>query len=703
MKEKTEEAKMNPKLTVDRLRRRAVVYVRQSSPGQVLHHLESQRLQYGLVERARQLGFADVQAIDDDLGRTGSGLVERPGFDHLVAAVCSGEVGAVFCLEASRLARNGREWHRLFELCGLVDAVIVDGDGVYDPTLTNDRLLLGLKGIMSEYELTLLRQRSLEARRQKARRGELEVSLPVGLCWGTNGKIEKHPDQRVQRAINMVFSKHDELGSVRQVLIWFRQHNVCLPALPHPGATTVIWKLPVYSTIWGILTNPFYAGAYAYGRRGVRTQIVDGRARKSKGHTKPRSEWSVLIRDHHPGYVDWEHYERIQASHAANNYMKPNGERKTGRGGRALLSGMMRCRRCGHMMYVSYLGKGGIIPRYDCTAANVQRGEQRCISFSGMWVDEAVAKEVLQAISGNAVEAALEAAEQMEQRRHELCQALTLELEQARYEARLAERRYEAVDPDQRLVAAELEARWNTALQKTRELEQKLQEFDVETKNVPLPSKELLLSLAQDLPAVWNAPSTDMRLKQRIMRILIEEIIADVDENNREIVLLIHWAGGRHSELRLKKRETGQHRRCTSKDAVEVVRQMAGRFTDEAIAVTLNRLGMRTGIGNTWDKNRVYSLRHHHQFPNFDPQQSHSNITLKEVARRLQVSEGSVRQMIVEKKLPATQVVECAPWEIPVEALDSEEVQKIVARIRNGNNRPQKQTAADQQTMFSIS
>jgi len=239
-KEKPEEAKMNPKLTVDRLRRRAVVYVRQSSPGQVLHHLESQRLQYGLVERARQFGFAAVQAIDDDLGRTGSGLVERPGFDHLVAEVCSGEVGAVFCLEASRLARNGREWHRLFELCGLVDAVIVDGDGIYDPTLTNDRLLLGLKGIMSEYELTLLRQRSLEARRQKAHRGELEVNLPVGFCWGANGKIEKDPDQRVQRAIEMVFSKYIELGSVRQVLIWFRQHNVSLPAQPQPGATTVL-------------------------------------------------------------------------------------------------------------------------------------------------------------------------------------------------------------------------------------------------------------------------------------------------------------------------------------------------------------------------------------------------------------------------------------------------------------------------------
>jgi len=354
------------------------------------------------------------------------------------------------------------------------------------------------------------------------------------------------------------------------------------------------------------------------------------------------------------------------------------------------------------MMYVSYLGKGGIIPRYDCTAAHLRHGERRCLSFSGLWVDQAVAREALQAISGNAVEAALEAAKQVEQRRLEMRQALTLELEQARYEARLAERRYQAVDPDQRLVAAELEARWNIALQKTRELEQKLQEFDVDIKNVPLPSKELLLSLAQDLPAVWNAPSTDMRLKQRIMRILIEEIIADVDESNREVVLVIHWAGGRHSELRLKKRETGQHRRCTSMEAVDVVRQMSGRFTDESIAVTLNRLGMRTGMGNTWDKNRVYSLRHERQFPNFDPQQPCSKITLKEAARRLQVSEGSVRQMILEKNLPASQVVEFAPWEIPVEALDSDEIQKIAARIRGGNTRPQKQPMEDQPTLFSV-
>jgi DNA invertase Pin-like site-specific DNA recombinase len=694
---------MNPKLTVDRLRRRALVYIRQSSPIQVQHHQESTRLQYGLVERARQLGFADVQLIDDDQGRSGDGRVERPGFQRLAAEVCSGEVGAVFCLEASRLARNGRDWHHLIELCGMVDAVIVDAESVYDPCIVNDRLLLGIRGTMSEFELSLIRQRSLEARQQKARRGELQFPLPVGLCWSASGKIDRDPDQRVQQGIELVFSKMMELGSVRQVLVWFRKQNISLPALSrHPEEFKPIWKPPVYRTVWAILTNPLYAGAYVYGRREVRTQIVDGRARKSKGRRKPRSAWSVLIRDHHPGYVDWGQHEQIQALIMANTHMKSNGEAKAGRGGRALLSGMVRCRRCGRMLHVSYVGKEHAIPRYECNDANLRQGERRCLSFSGLWVDEAVAREALEAISGNAVEAALEAAQQMEQQRHELRQSLVLEVEQARYEARLAARRYEAVDPDQRLVAAELEARWNVALEKTRDLEQKLQEFDMGIKSVSLPSKELLLSLAQDLPAVWNSPSSDMRLKQRIMRILIEEIIADVDENSREIVLLIHWAGGRHSELRLKKRETGQHRRCTSVEAVEVVRQMAGRFTDELIAATLNRLGMRTGVGNTWDKDRVYSLRNHHRLPGFDPQHPRTTVTLKEAAQRLQVSEGSVRQMIAQKRLPATQVVEYAPWEIPVEALDSEEIRKIVGEIKRGTTRPQKENAQNQQTMFSV-
>jgi DNA invertase Pin-like site-specific DNA recombinase len=678
------------------------VYVRQSSPGQVLHHQESQRRQYGLLDRARELGFQDVFAIDDDLGRTASGLVERPGFQRLVGAVCTGEVGAVFCIEASRLARNGRDWHHLIDLCGMVGAALVDFDGVYDPNLVNDRLLLGMKGTMSEFELNLLRQRSREAILQKARRGELQFLLPVGFCWNASRKIEKDPDQRVQQAIQLVFGKLEELGSVRQTLLWFRQQNVSIPVLPRdPSGSPIVWKLPVYRQIWAILTNPVYAGAYAFGRREIRNSIVDGRARKSKGHLKPRSTWTVLIPNHHSGYVSWEQYERNQNLLAANTHMKSDGNAKAGRGGRALLSGILRCRRCGRMLHVSYTGKDHIVPRYDCNDAHLHHGEPRCLSFGGLWVDEAVASEVLRAIEGNAVEAAVVAAEQMEQQRQNLRKSLALELEQARYEARLAARRYEAVDPDQRLVAAELEARWNSALQKTRDLEDRLDGFDRGTNQAPAPNKELLLSLAQDLPAIWNLPSTDMRLKQRIVRILIEEIVADVEESSREIVLLLHWAGGRHSELRVKKRETGQHGKCTSLEAIEVVRHMAGRFPDELIAATLNRLGLRTGVGNAWNKLRVCSLRSYQQLPAFNPDQPQSTLTLEEVARRLQVSAVSIRRLIAEKKLPASQVVECAPWEIPAAALTSESVRTAISNIKGRTTRPRTHIVERQQTMFS--
>src|SRR5438445_826745 len=298
---------MNSKLTNERLHRRAIVYLRQSSPEQVFQNQESQRRQYGLADQARELGFQEVMVIDDDLGRTGSGLVERPGFQRLVAEVCSSEVGAVFCVEASRLARNGRDWHHLIELCGMVGAVVVDLDGIYDPTLTNDRLLLGVKGTISEFEVSLFRQRSMEAIRQKAARGELQISIAVGFCWAPSGKLEKDPDQRVQQAIELVLRKFKELGSVRQVLLWYRQENICFPAFPHEtGECKMVWKLPSYCTLHSILTKPIYAGAYAYGKSETRTKIIDGCARKSAGHRKPQSEWKVLIKEHHPGYLSWE-------------------------------------------------------------------------------------------------------------------------------------------------------------------------------------------------------------------------------------------------------------------------------------------------------------------------------------------------------------------------------------------------------------
>jgi hypothetical protein len=600
------------------------------------------------------------------------------------------------------LARNGREWHTLIELCGMTGTVIVDPDGIYDPSMMNDRLLLGLKGTMSEFELNLFRQRSAAAIRQKAQRGELQFSLPVGYVW-SGSRIEKDPDRRVHQALSMVFAKMSELGSARQVLLWFRREGLTLPRRNQKqsgGAT--IWALPHYSTLRSLLANPIYGGAYAFGKTKTRTRVIEGRARKSIGHKKPRSEWTVLILDHHPGYISWEQYERNQATMAANVHMKSRAEPKAGRGGRALLSGLLRCRRCGRMLYVSYSGSQGMVLRYQCRGAHMNQGAPRCITFSGLRVDRAVAAEVLRAIGGNAVEAALEAAENMSQVWQEQRRAVELELEQARYETKLSARRYEAVDPDNRLVAAELEGRWNAAMQKVQALEDRLREID-QTGNAPaIPDKEILFSLAQDLPAVWNAPGTESGLKQRIVRILVEEVVVDVDEEKQETVLLVHWAGGRHSELRVSKRSTGQHGQTTGVEAIEVIRQMAGKYADGEIAATLNRLRLRTGADNSWNAQRVYGLRRQLDLPSAGSVAESRTVTLQQASERLGVSELSVRRMIEQKVLVATQVVPSAPWEISVDALNSMAVQQAVdgARKRKRPSTPRNEKSG---SLFSES
>jgi len=355
------------------------------------------------------------------------------------------------------------------------------------------------------------------------------------------------------------------------------------------------------------------------------------------------------------------------------------------------------------MLQVSYSGTHANVPRYHCKGAQINHGEDWCISFGGHRIDEAVTHLVLDAISGNAVEAALEAAEQLRKRMQEQRKTLELEVEQARYEARLAARRYENIDPENRLVASELESRWNAALIRVQELDNKLIQFDAADGLTPLPDKDVLLSLAQDLPAVWNAPSSDMRLKQRIVRILVHEIVADVDENGHEVVLLVHWAGGRHSELRVKKNKTGQHGRCTSMEAIEVVKQMAGSHTDEQIATTLNRLGFKTGAGHTWNEKRVQSARNTHHLSAYDPQHTQGYLTLEQTAQYLGVSANSVRRMIKLEKLRAEQVVPCAPWRISIGVLDSEEIRQAVRDIKGGSRVPRTQSPEGQDSLFSIS
>lgn len=519
--------------------------------------------------------------------------------------------------------------------------------------------------------------------------------MPVGFRWTHNGKVEIDADRRVQEAIHLVFAKMTELGSARQVLLWFRGEKTSLPSLviETPGHD-VVWKLPVYNTIWHMLRNPMYAGAYAFGKTEARTKVIDGRARKSEGHSKSRDTWMVLIRDHHPGYISWEQFERNQGMLSDNAHMKSRMEPKAGRGGRSLLAGLLRCRRCGRMLHVAYSGSHGEVPRYHCRGAQLNHGEAWCISFGGLKPDRAVAAEILK-VEGNAIEAALEVAARAAEQQSQRHRALSLELEQARYEARLAARRYDAVDPDNRLVAAELEARWNASLRSVGEVEQRLRDNELADNAARIPNKEALCSLAQDLPAIWNSTTTDMRLKQRIVRILVEEIVADVDEANTEVVLLIHWTGGRHSELRMKKNVTGKHSRCTSLEAIEIIRRMAGRFPDDQIASTLNRLAFRTGTGNTWNEGRIRSVRSYHQLPAYDAKSSsRQTLTLEEASARLGVSHKVVRRLIESNKISATQVVPWAPWEISAEAVECEEVlrevDKIKRRVRTTPASPEK-------------
>jgi DNA invertase Pin-like site-specific DNA recombinase len=667
---------MNPKITPDHLGRGAVVYVRQSTFGQVTEHTESKRRQYALAESARTLGFASVSVIDDDLGRSGSGLVERPGFQKLVASVCGGSIGAVFCIEASRLARNGRDWHHLIDLCALVNTLLIDDDGVYDPRLVNDRLLLGLKGTMSEYELSLLRQRGLAARDAKAQRGELRFALPPGYCWNELGRIEMDPDERISEAVRFVLRKFQELGSARQVWLWTIQSSIKLPVLRQSLAGSRIeWREPAYHTVLQILQHPMYAGAYVFGRTTQRTRVVDGRARKSEGHSQPKEEWSVLIRDHHPGYISWEQFEANQKMLAENAHMQKRMARQSARGGRALLTGLVRCGRCGRMMRVFYGMRSGHAHRYQCRGDAGHEHWGLCIGIGGVRVDKAVAAQMLEAVAGHAVEAALRAVQQAEQANTDIQSSLARELEEARYEASLAARRYEVVDPSKRLVARELEARWNIALERVTELEGRIARMDAAAAARPQIDRAGLLALAHDLPAAWNAPGTDARTKQRLARILIHEVVIDSKEDSNEAILTIHWTGGRHTEIRVSRISTGRYPADRHPSAVEVIRNLGGQWPDRELAVTMNRMRCKSTDGRSWTTVRVQELRERLGIAPFDSTLPREEfISVDETARRLQICVGSVLRLIREGILPAKQLMPSAPWQVPVAALNTESV-----------------------------
>jgi DNA invertase Pin-like site-specific DNA recombinase len=662
------------------LKRKAVVYVRQSTPAQVQTNLESQRRQYELVDEARRRGFRDVEVIDEDLGRSASGTTARPGFDKLVAWLCAGEVGAVLCFDASRLARNGRDWHHLLELCGLVEARVIDLDGVYDPCRPNDRLLLGMKGSISEFELGVIRARMLDAARAKARRGELRISVPIGFNWPREIGLGFDPDLRIQEAIRLIFARFRQLGSARQVHLSLRDEGVHFPR-PSDGKKMVFfnWTAIRYRNVISVLKNPFYAGAYAYGKSEKRTQIVDGRARKTYGHGRPLEQCEVLLKNHHDGYIDWEEFERNQKLLRANAYGRIDGV-KSGRGGRALLVGLMHCGRCGRRLNVIYTGRSNQ-PVYRCDRANTMLGLPRCFAFGGLRVDAAVARELIQAVEPMAIEAAMAAERMHMESQGEHYRILELELQQARYEASLAQRRYAACDPENRLIAAQLEKSWEATLQRVQASEARLEAAQAPE---PAAAKPDFTGLAEDLEAAWKAPGVTMRTRQRLLRSLVTDIIADVTDagdNAREIVLTIHWKGGQHSQLRLRKPGTGEHDCHTPDDALAVMQSMASRWSDEEIAATLNRMGLPTGQGKTWTGRRVGDIRRVRGIHAYRSAEKDGEwLTMTEVAAKFGVTNHRIRRLIAAGVIAAEQVVPRAPYQIRAASLEDERVIRAMGR-----------------------
>lgn len=678
---------MNEKIKPEHLQRTAYVYVRQSTSYQVRHHREGQQRQYDLAQRARQLGFTQVIVLDEDLGRSGSGLQERPGFGRLLAAVCQGLAGAVFALEASRLARNNRDWHHLVDLCALTGTLLIDDEGTYDPKVLNDRLLLGLKGTMSEFELGLMRQRARQAYLQKVKRGEAMWEVPVGFIRSKEGQIEKTPDRQVQQAIEMVFTKFRQLCSARQTLIWLREEQLLLPrAQPGTAGQEIRWQPPTLSRVHQILRNPCYAGAFAFGRTGTKTIIAEDRIRRSSSRCyRPQAEWEVLIVDHHAGYISWAEYlenRQTMAQNVAKRESEGSGAIKKGT---ALLSGLLRCGRCGRKLQVGYSGSNGQVGRYVCCGRREERGSGSCFYMGSLKVDQMVVEQVLEAIAPGGIEAALQASQLSAQADQEKRTALRLALERAQYEAQRAQRQYDLADPENRLVAGELEARWNSALQNVTALKTRLESL-AEAPSISAEQKKRLLELGADLPQLWNEPQTPIELKKQVLRSVIEEIVVKKAPESREYRLQIHWAGGVHTELAVPWNKPGHHARRADDKVIELVGELVKVCDDKAIAAVLNRLGYRSGQGNSWSGVRVSHFRHTHGLSAFEKREG--CMTLEKAARALGVSQKVVKTLIYKNILPAKQVVTFAPWVIEQKDIESPRVQAAARAAKRGRHIP---------------
>jgi DNA invertase Pin-like site-specific DNA recombinase len=660
------------KVKPSHIQRTAFVYIRQSSPAQVEYNRESTARQYALVEKACELGWAkeQVTVIDEDLGVSGSGFAERSGFARMTAEVALGHVGIVFALEVSRVARNNADWYRLFDLCCITDTLVGDSDGLYHPALFNDRLVLGLKGIMAEAELHILRARLEGGIRNKAARGELRRGLPVGFVWGEqDSEVRFHPDESVVSIIRTVFSKFTELGSVRKVWLWLHSEGLSFPTRKHLKGE-IRWVVPTYTAVHAVLTNPVYAGAYTYGKS-HRERYIDDRGKlRKRTRLLPMADWPVLLPEHHPGYIDWATFQANQVRIDSNVHPEPHQPGGAVREGAALLQGLATCGKCGRRLHTHYSGKNAA-PGYHCAGKDIVSGRGvYCLNVGGVQIDQAVADAFLKALTPAALEATQLAIEQLEANHDAALSQWRLAVERARYEAERAERQYRAVEPENRLVARGLETEWEKRLRDLAVAEAELERREKQRpRTLSEEEKKKILSLGSDLHKVWTAPTTTDRDRKELLRALLEEVILSVDRDERRAHLTLRWQGGTLTECDLslpRMKPRGLH---TDEDTISLLRRLAVHYPDDVIAGILNRQGRRTASEERFTALHVGSLRRYRNIPRYErPAEPPTGevVPIRKAAEILGVYTSTIHRWLNDGFIAGEQVTPGAPWQIRI-------------------------------------
>lgn len=687
---------MSSKIQPHHLQKIACVYLRQSTMAQVLHNQESTQRQYALKDRARDLGWPpdQIRVLDADLGISGTQANNRQDFKTLVAEVSLEKVGAIFALEVSRLSRSCSDWHRLLEICSFTGTLIVDADGCYDPADINDQLLLGLKGTMSQAELHCMRARLLGGKRNKAQRGDLRFPLPVGYVFGDDpGSILFDPDVEVQSAVRLVFTLFEQTGSAYGVVRHFHKHHLSFPKRAYGGvwAGKIRWSTLTHGRVLGVLSNPSYAGAYAYGRtQGVKSLSADAQI-QVKVQKKPIDSWPVLIQEHHPGYIDWKRFVENQRLIEQNQTNMPdNVTGGAAREGRALLQGLLLCSHCGRRLSTRYTNNGGIRPQYECTRRHQDTSySPECARIQADLTDQVVVNRMMEILRPEQIEIALRALNELERRAQSVDHQWRMRLERLEYQAQLAQRRYEEVDPSNRLVASTLERRWNDALQELQKTQDEFQRSRQEQRlELTAEQKQYVQALAQDLPKLWKSPTTSNQDRKRMLRLLIKDITVEKRRLERKAVLHIRWQGGALEDLTIEIPKPAPDKVRYPAPIAERIRSLAVSMIDSQIAATLNQEGLLSAKGKPFTTDMIKWIRYRHSIAAPCLKRS-DEITVAEVTRRLGVSLGMVYYWIDRGHLPARRLGDGYPYWISLTPEKEEQLRRWVA---NSKHIPSQQT-----------